>query len=274
MKYLGNAYEYLRLETVEPENSEILIEPMEKSLTILWFESGVNELIIDGEERTFVKNDMVFLTEFHNVKIKRIEKVRFLRFNQAFYCVQDNDIEVACKGMLFFGASELPVIKISGDFLEKFETIWKMFNLEIHDDDHLQLNMLQMMLRRYLILCTRVYKKQERYPDKKVESDVVRDFNFLVENYFKTKHSLAEYAKLMNKSSKTISNIFSRIGSKTPLQYIQDRKMLEARRLLQYSKKQVQEIAYEIGYNDIQTFSRFFKNNEGISPSKFKEVHL
>ncbi|MBE9489425.1 MAG: helix-turn-helix transcriptional regulator, partial [Bacteroidetes bacterium] len=88
------------------------------------------------------------------------------------------------------------------------------------------------------------------------------------------KHSLAEYAKLMNKSSKTISNIFSRIGSKTPLQYIQDRKMLEARRLLQYSRKQVQEIAYEIGYNDIQTFSRFFKNNEGISPSKFKEIHL
>jgi AraC-like DNA-binding protein len=106
-----------------------------------------------------------------------------------------------------------------------------------------------------------------------VESDVVRDFNFLVENNFKTRHVLSEYATLMNKSSKTISNIFSKIGSKTPLQYIQDRKMLEARRLLQYSRKQIQEIAYEIGYNNIQTFSRFFKNNEGISPSKFKEIH-
>ena len=175
--------------------------------------------------------------------------------------------------MLFFGASELPVIKISGDYLEKFETIWTMFNIEIHDDDHLQLNMLQMMLRRFLILCTRVYKKQEHYPKKKVESDVVRDFNFLVENYFKKKHHLADYAAMLNKSSKTISNIFSKIGSKTPLQYIQDRKMLEARRLLQYSDMQVQEIAYEIGYNDIQTFSRFFKNNEGVSPSKFKEIH-
>lgn len=273
MKYLGNAYEYLQLNTVTSKNSEILIEPMEKSLTILWFESGVNELIIDGEERALVKDQIVFLTEFHRVKIKRIEKIRFLRFNQAFYCVQDNDLEVACKGMLFFGASELPVIKISDEYIEKFETIWKMFNNEINDDDHLQLNMLQMILRRYLILCTRVYKKQEHFPDEKVESDVVRDFNFLVENNFKTKHILSEYAILMNKSSKTISNIFSRIGSKTPMQYIQDRKMLEARRLLQYSNLQVQEIAYEIGYNDIQTFSRFFKNNEGISPSKYKETH-
>ena len=273
MIYIGNDNEYLQLEIVEPKNSEILNKHMEKSLTILWFESGVNELVIDGEERIFEKNQMVFFTEFHRVQVKRIEKIRYLKFNQPFYCVQDKDIEVACKGMLFFGASSLPVVTIPNDLLETLETIWKLFNIELRTADHLQLNMLQMMLRRYLILCTRMFKKQANYPEIKVESDLVRDFNFLVENYFKTKHSLPDYATLMNKSAKTISNIFSKIGSKTPLQYIQDRKMLEARRLLQYSDLQVQEIAYEIGYHDIQTFSRFFKNNEGISPSKFKEFH-
>ena len=273
MKFTGNANEYLQLEILEPKNSKILAEAMEKSLTVLWFESGLNELIIDGEERVFKKNQIVFFTEFHRVKVKRIEKIRYLKYNQPFYCVQDKDIEVACKGMLFFGASTLPVVTIPNDLLDTFETIWKLFNIEIQTADHLQFNMLQMMLKRYLILCTRMYKKQENYPELKVESDIVREFNFLVENHFKTRHSLSDYAALMNKSKKTISNIFSKIGSKTPLQYIQDRKMLEARRLLQYSDLQVQEIAYEIGYHDIQTFSRFFKNNEGISPSKFKETH-
>ncbi len=46
--------------------------------------------------------------------------------------------------------------------------------------------------------------------------------------------------------------------------------MLEARRLLHHSELQIQEVAYEIGYDDIQTFSRFFKKQEGISPSEFK----
>ncbi len=46
--------------------------------------------------------------------------------------------------------------------------------------------------------------------------------------------------------------------------------MLEARRLLRYSDLQIQEVAYEIGYDDIQTFSRFFKKQEGVSPSEFK----
>jgi AraC-like DNA-binding protein len=93
----------------------------------------------------------------------------------------------------------------------------------------------------------------------------------LVEQHFKTKHSVAEYAQLLNKSPKTVYNIFSKKGAKNPLRYIQERKMHEARRLLQNSSMQIKEVAYEIGYDNIQAFSRFFKKQEGISPSKFKE---
>lgn len=81
---------------------------------------------------------------------------------------------------------------------------------------------------------------------------------------------MAEYADLLNKSPKTISNVFSKLGTKSPLQFIQDRKMLEARRLLHYSELPVGEVAYEIGFDNVQTFSRFFKKNEGVSPSEFK----
>jgi AraC-like DNA-binding protein len=47
--------------------------------------------------------------------------------------------------------------------------------------------------------------------------------------------------------------------------------MLEARRLLKYTDKSIKEIAFEIGFEEIQTFSRFFKNYEGVSPSDFRE---
>ena len=178
---------------------------------------------------------------------------------------------MSCKGVLFFGASRLPVVQVPIDELDKFETLWKMFLIEMDSDDNLQIDMLQMMLKRYLILCTRIYKMQALNLDKKSDYDLIREFNFLVEQHFKTKHTIAEYAELLNKSPKTLSNLFSKTGAKTPLQYIQDRKMLEARRLLHHSDMQIQEIAYEIGYEDIQTFSRFFKKKEGISPTAFRE---
>lgn len=274
MKFIGNTKEYLQLQTLEKQNCDVFENIIEGSLTILWFESDFNKLIIDGQEYFFTKNQIVFLTEFHHVIVKSIDKIRFLRFNRSFYCVLDHDAEVGCKGILFFGASQLPIIKIPDEDIEQFETLWKMFEIEMLSKDNLQIEMLQMMLKRYLILCTRLFKQQAHYPNEKVALNIVREFNFLVEQYFKAKHTVAEYAQLLNKSPKTLSNIFSKISSKSPLQYIQERKMLEAKRLLRYSDKQIQEIAYEIGYDDIQTFSRFFKKQEGISPSIFKEKSI
>ena len=272
MKFIGNAEEYLYLISDDEESCKILKENTENSLTVLWFTNLIpNELIIDGKEYVFGINEIIFLTEFHKVGVKKISGLRLLRFNRPFYCILDHDIEVGCKGVLFFGASQLPSIRIPDEELEKFETLWKMFTIEMQSDDNLQIEMLQMMLKRYLILCTRIYKSTENYPKENKETDIIREFNFLVEKHFKTKHTVTEYANLLNKSPKTISNTFIKLGSKSPLQYIQDRKMLEARRLLYYSSKQIKEIAYDIGFEDIQAFSRFFKKQEGISPSKFKK---
>lgn len=271
MKFIGNTKEYLQLTKITKNNCHVLKEKLESSLTVLWFEDDDNELIIDGINYTFNQHQIIFLTEFHQVKVVRVGVVRFLKFNKPFYCILDHDQEVGCKGILFFGASELPIIKIPEAEVEKFETVWKMFSIEMESSDNLQIEMLQMMLKRYLILCTRLYKDQKQSSVKKYDSDLIRAFNYLVEQHFKTKHTVSEYAQLLHRSPKTLSNIFSKIGKKSPLQFIQERKMLEARRLLYYTDLQIQEVAYELGYDDIQAFSRFFKKQEGVSPTKYKE---
>ncbi|MFT4802476.1 MAG: AraC family transcriptional activator of pobA, partial [Flavobacteriaceae bacterium] len=265
MKFIGNTKEFIELTTLETPTYTIFREPEGSSLTILWFRTDHNEFIIDGKEYSFSKNQIIFLTEFHKVTAKKKGITNYLSFNRSFYCVIDHDTEVSCKGVLFFGSSQLPIIQIPNQEIEHFETLWKMFTIEMNSKDNLQFAMLQMMLKRYLILCTRLYKTQQQFPMEKMDSDIVRDFNFLVEQHFKTKHTVAEYADLLNKSPKTISNTFLKIDSKSPLKYIQERIMLEARRQLYYTNKPIKEIAYEIGYKDIQTFSRFFKVQEGIS---------
>ncbi|MCK0189184.1 helix-turn-helix domain-containing protein [Arenibacter sp. F20364] len=270
MKFIGNTEEYLFLKTIDGQSCDVLTEHIESSLTILWFQAENNILIIDGKEEVFSKDQIVFLTEFHQIVPKKIGETRFLRFNRPFYCILDHDSEVGCKGILFFGASQLPVITISTEEHQKFDILWQMFVIEMESNDNLQIDMLQMMLKRYLILCARRYKNQENYPNEKSETDLVREYNFLVEQHFRTKHSVADYAELLFKSPKTISNIFSKMDSKSPLKYIHERIMLEARRTLYYTDKSVKEIAYELGFEDIQAFSRFFKKQEGVSPTEYK----
>ncbi len=272
MKFIGPSSEYLHLEVINASTCFKLKEVIESGLTILWFESDGNELIIDGKPFVFNTNDIIFLTEFHQVEVTQINTVRLLRFNRSFYCIFDHDNEVSCKGLLFFGASRLPAIIIPENELQRFNTLWSMFMIEMDaTEDNLKIEMLQMMLKRYIILCVRVFKSQNDLPKENTETDLVRSFNYLVEKHFKTKHLVADYAEMLNKSPKTISNIFAKMGVKSPLQYIQERKLLEARRLITYSKLSLKEIAFEIGYDDLQSFSRFFKNQEGISPSEFKK---
>jgi AraC-like DNA-binding protein len=271
MVFKGVTQEYLRLEAIDAANCFLLKEKIEGALTLVWFEDDC-VLNVDGKDQLFFKSQLVFLTEFHQVVPKVISSVRMIRFNRPFYCILDHDSDVGCKGVLFFGASQLPIIELKNDDLMKFETLWDMFNLEMKSTDDLQLEMLQMMLKRLLILSTRLYKEQRTTNSLEYSSlDLIRSFNYLVETHFKELKTVAEYANELNKSPKTIANYFSKFADKTPLQFIQERIMLEARRLICFSDKPIKEVAYELGYEDIQSFSRFFKKNEGVAPTEYRE---
>ena len=272
MLYIGQIDEFIRLTEIDATNCDLLKEKITDGLAVIWCLDEL-KIKVDGSEYLFPTNTILFLTEYHNIEVLKVKKLRLVRFNRAFYCIADNDSEVGCKGILFFGASQLPKITIPSEELEKFEILWKMFAVEMSSKDDLQNDMLQMMLKRLLILCTRIYKDENKLSkfDKK-QLGIVRDYNFLVEKNFKTKHQVTEYAEMLNKSPKTLSNLFKKYNEKSPLQIIQDRTILEARRLLRYSDKSIKEIAHEIGYEDIQSFSKFFKKIEGISPSDFKKA--
>lgn len=272
MKYLGKTDEYFELIDIDRVNCDILKEQQQDLLSFLWFTSDGNQLVIDSVEHTFNTNQVVCLTEFHGVDIKEVESLRLLRFNKPFYCILNHDSEVGCTGILYFGSSKVPIIQLEGQDLDILEKVWDMLRIEMVSRDNLQLEMLQMMLKRILILSTRIYKAQHSFEKLETEQDdIVRKFNFQVEQYFREKHTVTEYAELLNKSPKTLSNVFKKLGNRTPLQLIQDRRMLEARRLLRHSDKSVSEISDEIGFADVQSFSRFFKKNEGVSPTNFKE---
>jgi AraC-like DNA-binding protein len=271
MKYIGTNQEIFQLENIVEQNCEILKQSGKSELSLLWFTSDNNILLIDAKKHTFNNNDIIFITEFHKIEIIKVKRLQLLRFNRPFYCVLDHDSEVGCKGVLYYGASTLPQIKINDKETEIFEAIWKILYMELETKDNLQLEMLQTILKRILILSTRLYKKQLNFQAINLnDGDIIREFNFLVEMHFREKHSVVDYAELLHKSPKTLSNLFKKLGNKTPLQFIQDRLLLESHRLLRHTQKNISEIAYELGFNDVQSYSRFFKNKEGISPLEYR----
>ncbi len=272
MRFEGQNGEFIEVVDIDSSNHSVISTPGKSELSLLWFTSDDNRVTIDTMDYIFNNNDMVSLTEFHKMDISSINTARYIRWNRDFYCIVDHDSEVGCKGILYYGASTIPVIQPTESDMEILETVFKMFMIEIRQHDNLQLEMLQMMLKRLLILCTRIYKTQNTILEgNKQNVDIIREYNYLVEKHFKEKHSVNAYAELLNKSPKTLSNLFKKHGNMSPLQFIQNRIMLEARRLLNYTQLPVSSIGYELGFSDVQVFSRFFKTREGCSPQHFRE---
>lgn len=252
-----------------------------------------NRDLLDGSENLmFIWNDGIFPVSMdvdgRNLELKPgritcttyLQKVQIdndpnglkvLVFNREFYCVHTHDSEVSCNGLLFFGSNISPVLQLDDEEADRLRILFEVLEEEFEEKDQNQEEMLRILLKRFIIRCTRMAKEQIL---KNVESqsdiDVVRRFNVLVEENFMTKKSVGEYAELMFKSPKTITNVFSKYSEDSPLQVIHKRVIMEAKRMLLYTDKPAKEIGLELGYSDPAQFSKLFKNHTGKTTTEFK----
>lgn len=245
------------------------------TINFLWNRNAENlEILIDGFPVLLKPNQLTTTTYLQHISYKNTDlPLTSFLFNREFYCIADHDTEVSCNGILFFGTQDLPIITIPKEQERKFNTLYEVFEDEFSTSDKIQGGMLQMLLKRLIIMSTRLAKEQLTV--KKLDNDqvdVIRKFNVLVDTHYKTKRKVSEYAELLFKSPKTLSNLFAIYNQKSPQQIILDRVALEAKRLINFTDKQNQEIAFELGFNDPAHFSSFFKKMTTLSPSKYRET--
>jgi len=272
MIFEDDAKERLTVYELDEANYHLIFDVRETDMTFIWNTGDSMNITIDKVPYHLQKHQIIFLTEFHKIDSVSLQTARMVRFNQPFYCIVNHDNEVGSKGLLFFGASGVPIVSITNDAVRDFELSWEIFSAEMRKADILKKDMLQAMLKRLLILSVRILRQSTNFHKlEKVQADIIREFNYLVERHFAEHHDVAFYASKLNKSPKTLSNLFSIASNRAPLHIIHDRIMIHARRQINYTNLSIKEIAYGLGYEDIQTFSRFFKNKEGVSPAQYRE---
>jgi len=241
-------------------------------LAVLWNRGKDQEIQVDDQRLKFPGNSMMVLISNQSFKLEDSIDVVGWQFNRGFYCIIDHDEEVSCVGLLFYGSTGIPVITLDDKEQRSFDLLLGVFKEEIAEDDNLKTEMLRMLLKRLIVKLTRLFKSQNQLESvDSNELDIVRQFNLLVEQNYQKFHQVQDYADLLYRSPKTISNIFSKYSSKTPLEVIHERIVLEVKRLLLYTDKSAKEIAHEVGFYEIPNFSRFFKKHTQFSPSQFRE---
>ncbi|HHV96245.1 MAG TPA: helix-turn-helix transcriptional regulator [Clostridiaceae bacterium] len=69
-----------------------------------------------------------------------------------------------------------------------------------------------------------------------------------------------------------LSHIFKQLTGFTIIEYVQHRRIIEAQRMLRYTNKDIIEIGYDCGFNNIQHFYRVFSKITGTTPLHYRKM--
>lgn len=112
------------------------------------------------------------------------------------------------------------------------------------------------------------HASQKEYVDYPLFVKVIR----LIDLHFIAEKETAFYTQQFAVSAKKLNKICKTITNKNIKELIQERIVLEIRKELQLGKKNIKEIAYDLGFNEPSYMTRFFKKQTGLTPKAFSSL--
>ncbi len=177
----------------------------------------------------------------------------------------------------FFNYETNEALHVSKKEEEQMEQIFQ----NIYDEYSLPIDQFskEVILSNVALLLTyskRFYKRQF-ITRNEVDSSVIVTFEKELKRYF-SQNDLQEvgipevsyFAEKLHLSAKYLSDMLKALTGKTTKEHIQFQLLEKAKHLLISGDKSVSEIAYQLGFEYPQYFSRFFKKSLGVTPTEFK----
>jgi AraC-like DNA-binding protein len=130
------------------------------------------------------------------------------------------------------------------------------------------------IIRAYLTtLLTEIEEIHQPNSDAPIqtENDICNKYIELVFKCSKHDVSLSEYAAQLNITQNYLSKIVKRFTGKTPLAWITEAVVLDAKVSLCQTAMTTSEIAFSVGIDDPSYFARLFKKQTGYTPQEYRE---
>lgn len=241
--------------------------------TILWASNACGEHNIDYKQHLIRPNYIFFVNpgQVHQVITYGEPKGYVIMFTSEY--LQQNFIseEFLTNIGLFSDAADTPPLKIENDdelkkIVSKIETTFRKKNSFWQEE-------LSSYLKLFLIECNKYAPLPNNSNTQSFQSSrqIIKEFKSLVEKNFSQWHKVNNYAQKLNITADYLNSVVKSTIGKTAKEFIQNRLILEAKRLGVHTQLSTKQIAFNIGFEDPSHFSKFFKNIEGIPFSEFRK---
>ena len=113
-----------------------------------------------------------------------------------------------------------------------------------------------------------IFQGQKEHADE----SIIKAQEFIEKNY-QDKITAEQLASMLALSRRNLERRFKKATANTVTEYIQRVKMEAAKKSFETSRKNINEIMYDVGYNDNKSFRTIFRKNTGLSPIEYKNKY-
>ncbi len=272
---LNLEFEILDLSQILHDKKDMMTIPHRAQFYhVLWIERGNGTHTVDFNPISIEDNTIIFVPQ-NSVNLydkNGSYKGKAILFTNSFFCKNKQDSQFLQSSILFSDLYDIAKVRINSKdsdlkvFMAALETEYQ------RTPDDAQYQMLHNMLHVFLLQAEREMRKQgakELRPSSNL--DYILLFKEILEKNFHKEKSVKKYASELNISEKQLHKATTTLLGSTPKQIIDERILLEAKRLLVHSTQSIKEIAYELGYDEPTNFIKYFRKHIESTPLEFRE---
>lgn len=188
-------------------------------------------------------------------------------FSKEIYNLHFRDKKI--EEYLFFQSSKnKPELVLNIDEMKQIQPYFELMVNENQEDQLQKKDKMLNLLDCILVEILRIYNIETNHLTSRYNHKL-KEFEILLEQFYKTEKSPSFYADKMAITLKHLNRISKIILNITITELITRRVILESKRIMVDKNRNITQIVDELGYSNYSYFSKLFKKNVGMTPTEF-----
>lgn len=250
------------------------------ALTMMLCLDGRLQLEIDGAPYD-VKKDMIVLLG-PETTARLIDKADDLDAYILFFSPQflrEINIDINAIDNRFIATRPRPVIELTADESQLLQGLMDVMhrNASIGDNKvteayskNISRNIMAAIVYHLMRIGSKWINEELPRERRNVRNNYVREFVALIVKHHTKERKVSFYADRLFISSKYLTIIVKSATGHTAAEWIDDYVILSAKKMLRFSGKSIQQVAYELNFKSQSAFGKYFKRLTGLSPTEFQ----
>lgn len=278
-----DSYFYCKLTKGDTRSLSIEDKPLRLNGTLVIMVCDGSEFDIDINLETYHVTPNTFIAAFPGTLVHIKDKLPddltayVLFFNLSF--LQNININMSSISVPPMLQRPEPVKLLEPDECDFISKYFELLGLNTRDNNGSQISKsiaTSLIAAMFYQMVQFYHKRMADLPDAERKpvgrrNDYVREFMRLVHIHFIKERSVSFYADKLFISSKYLSLLVKESTGRSASRWIDDFVLMEAKNMLRFSGKNIQQVAYALNFSTQSSFGKYFKHLTGMSPTEFQK---